>query len=156
VLHVLSTAGASVLAVGYAIPMIYFAWSLRYGKIAAPTRGALPAWSGKQLAAAAPQFRHDAVVTQDAYDYSTVVGEAVESWLARYRCSSTPKPSRRTPRRWGCGLSHHRSHVLRRHVHGLHGLPPSVFGRVRGASSSLNVTIGAINTPSCWSAASPW
>src|SRR6266699_3679573 len=32
VLHVLSTAGASVLAVGYVIPMIYFIWSLRYGK----------------------------------------------------------------------------------------------------------------------------
>src|SRR2546425_6508669 len=34
VLNVLSTAGASVLAVGYVIPMIYFIWSLRYGKVA--------------------------------------------------------------------------------------------------------------------------
>ncbi len=34
VLHVLSTAGASVLAVGYMMPMIYFIWSLRYGKVA--------------------------------------------------------------------------------------------------------------------------
>src|ERR1700690_3562291 len=34
ILHVLSTAGASVLAVGYAIPMIYFAWSLKYGAMA--------------------------------------------------------------------------------------------------------------------------
>ena len=34
VLHVLSTAGASVLAVGYVMPMIYFIWSLRYGKVA--------------------------------------------------------------------------------------------------------------------------
>jgi cytochrome c oxidase subunit 1 len=34
VLHVLSTAGASVLAVGYVIPLIYFAWSLKYGEIA--------------------------------------------------------------------------------------------------------------------------
>ena len=32
VLNVLSTAGASVLAVGYLMPMIYFLWSLRYGK----------------------------------------------------------------------------------------------------------------------------
>jgi cytochrome c oxidase subunit 1 len=34
VLHVLSTAGASVLAVGYVLPMLYFIWSLRYGEIA--------------------------------------------------------------------------------------------------------------------------
>ena len=34
VLHVMSSAGASVLAVGYVIPLIYFAWSLKYGKIA--------------------------------------------------------------------------------------------------------------------------
>ncbi len=34
VLNVLSTAGASVLAVGYLLPMIYFLWSLRYGPIA--------------------------------------------------------------------------------------------------------------------------
>lgn len=34
VLNVLSTAGASVLAVGYVLPMLYFIWSLRYGEIA--------------------------------------------------------------------------------------------------------------------------
>jgi cytochrome c oxidase subunit 1 len=33
VLNVLSTAGASVLAVGYLVPMIYLAWSLRYGRL---------------------------------------------------------------------------------------------------------------------------
>jgi cytochrome c oxidase subunit 1 len=32
VLNVMSTAGASVLAVGYIIPLIYFLWSLGYGK----------------------------------------------------------------------------------------------------------------------------
>jgi cytochrome c oxidase subunit 1 len=79
VLHVLSTAGASVLAVGYAIPMIYFAWSLKYGKLA----GANP-WgaSGLEWKTPSPPPLHNfdttPVVTQDAYDYSTVVGEAVE------------------------------------------------------------------------------
>ncbi|MCC6456964.1 MAG: cytochrome c oxidase subunit I [Caldilineaceae bacterium] len=34
VLNVLSTAGASVLAVGYLLPLIYLSWSLRNGKIA--------------------------------------------------------------------------------------------------------------------------
>ena len=34
VLNVLSTAGATILAVGYVLPMIYLLWSMRYGKIA--------------------------------------------------------------------------------------------------------------------------
>jgi cytochrome c oxidase subunit 1 len=34
VLNVLSTAGSTVLAVGYVLPMVYFLWSMRYGKIA--------------------------------------------------------------------------------------------------------------------------
>ena len=38
VLNVLSTAGASILGVGYLLPMIYLMWSLRYG----PRRGGEP------------------------------------------------------------------------------------------------------------------
>ena len=34
VLNVLSSAGASILGVGYLIPLIYLMWSLRYGRIA--------------------------------------------------------------------------------------------------------------------------
>ena len=34
VLNVLSTAGASILGVGYLLPMVYLLWSLRYGRIA--------------------------------------------------------------------------------------------------------------------------
>ena len=36
VLNVLSTAGASILAVGYLLPATYLLWSLKYGKIAGP------------------------------------------------------------------------------------------------------------------------
>jgi cytochrome c oxidase subunit 1 len=32
VLHVLSTAGASILGVGYLVPMLYLVWSLRWGR----------------------------------------------------------------------------------------------------------------------------
>ena len=46
VLNVLSTAGASILAVGYVLPLIYLLWSLRYGKDAGPNPGARRAWSG--------------------------------------------------------------------------------------------------------------
>ena len=79
VLHVLSTAGASVLAVGYVIPMLYFIWSLRYGKVA----GANP-WgaTGLEWRTASPPPKHNfeeiPVVTAEAYDYSTVMGEVIE------------------------------------------------------------------------------
>jgi cytochrome c oxidase subunit 1 len=33
-LHVLSSAGAVLLAVGYLLPLFYLAWSLRYGRAA--------------------------------------------------------------------------------------------------------------------------
>ena len=36
VLNVMSTAGASVLAIGYLLPMLYLVWSLKYGKVAGP------------------------------------------------------------------------------------------------------------------------
>ena len=34
VLNVMSTAGASILALGYLLPMIYLTWSMRYGQVA--------------------------------------------------------------------------------------------------------------------------
>ncbi len=79
VLHVLSTAGASVLAVGYMMPMIYFIWSLRYGKVAtANPWGA----TGLEWHTASPpplhNFEEIPVVTHDAYDYSTVMEEVIE------------------------------------------------------------------------------
>ncbi|MBV9504122.1 MAG: cytochrome c oxidase subunit I [Acidobacteriia bacterium] len=73
-LHVLSSAGASVLAVGYIMPAIYFLWSLRYG----PVAGANP-WgaSGLEWRTPSPPPTHNfdriPVVTFDAYDYSTVI-----------------------------------------------------------------------------------
>ncbi len=76
VLHVLSSAGASVLAVGYLIPAIYFAWSLKYGPIA----GANP-WgaTGLEWKTSSPPPTHNfdeiPIVTQEAYDYTTVEAE---------------------------------------------------------------------------------
>jgi cytochrome c oxidase subunit I len=79
VLNVLSTAGASVLAVGYLLPLIYLTWSLKYGAVA----GANP-WgaSGLEWKTASPppvhNFEETPIVTHDAYDYSTVYGEEIE------------------------------------------------------------------------------
>ena len=70
VLNVLSTAGASILAVGYVLPMIYFVWSLRYGKPA----GSNP-WNAVGLEWMTPSpppthnFDETPVVTWEAYDY---------------------------------------------------------------------------------------
>jgi cytochrome c oxidase subunit 1 len=70
VLNVMSTAGASILGIGYLIPMIYFAWSMRYGRLA----GSNP-WDAKGLewSIASPpiteNFDARPVVTRPAYDY---------------------------------------------------------------------------------------
>src|SRR5437899_5291849 len=42
VLHVLSTAGASILGVGLLIPLVYLVWSMRYGRIAEANPSRLP------------------------------------------------------------------------------------------------------------------
>jgi cytochrome c oxidase subunit 1 len=71
VLNVMSTAGASVLGVGYIIPMIYFVWSMRYGKNApANPWGA----TGLEWKTSSPpptdNFETPPVVTEDPYTYS--------------------------------------------------------------------------------------
>jgi len=70
VLNVLSTAGASILAVGYVLPMIYFLWSLRYGEPAPPNP-----WNAVGLEWMTPSpppthnFDETPIVTWEAYDY---------------------------------------------------------------------------------------
>jgi cytochrome c oxidase subunit 1 len=70
VLNVLSSAGASILGVGYLIPILYLMWSLRYGKIA----GSNPfGAAGLEWTTTSPpptsNFSRPPVVTQDAYSY---------------------------------------------------------------------------------------
>src|SRR5438067_1227540 len=70
VLNVLSTAGASILAVGYLLPMVYLLWSLRYGKIAPdnPWQATGLEW---RTASPPPTFNFDETpeVTWEAYEY---------------------------------------------------------------------------------------
>src|SRR6187399_2776604 len=74
VLNVLSSAGASILAVGYFMPMLYLMWSLRYGKLA----GANP-WGavGLEWTTTSPppteNFAETPIVTWNAYDYHSPV-----------------------------------------------------------------------------------
>jgi cytochrome c oxidase subunit 1 len=70
VLNVLSTAGASILAVGYLLPLCYLGWSAFYGR-----RASENPWgaTGLEWKTASPPPEHnfdgDPVVTEDAYNY---------------------------------------------------------------------------------------
>ncbi len=71
VLHVMSSAGASILGVGYIIPMIYLIWSMRYGVLA----GANPfAAKGLEWQTPSPpptdNFAVTPTVTEEAYAYA--------------------------------------------------------------------------------------
>jgi cytochrome c oxidase subunit I len=70
VLNVMSTAGASILALGYLLPMIYLIWSMRYGKVAGPNP-----WPATGLEWKTPSppptenFPETPEVTWEPYDY---------------------------------------------------------------------------------------
>jgi len=71
VLNVMSSAGASILGVGYLIPMVYLIWSMRYG----PHAPANP-WGafGLEWRTSSPppteNFAETPVVTWEAYDFN--------------------------------------------------------------------------------------
>ncbi|MFZ0637880.1 MAG: cytochrome c oxidase subunit I [Candidatus Acidiferrales bacterium] len=71
VLNVMSSAGASILAVGYLIPLIYLLWSIRYGPVASGNP-----WGAKglewQTASPPPteNFEEIPIVTEEAYAYA--------------------------------------------------------------------------------------
>src|SRR5262249_47538522 len=79
VLNVLSTAGASVLAVGYLMAVVFFIWSPRSGQGA----GVNP-WgsAGLEWRTATPppahNFEETPIVTTEAYDFSSVNKEVIE------------------------------------------------------------------------------
>ena len=71
VLNVLSSAGASVLGLGYLIPFVYFIWSLYYGKKAPPNPWGA---TGLEWTVQSPpihdNFEVTPVITQEAYQYT--------------------------------------------------------------------------------------
>ncbi len=71
ILHVASSLGATILAVGYTLPLLYMIWSLRYGEEAGPNP-----WRATGLEWQTPSpppvhnFKEKPVVTEDPYSYS--------------------------------------------------------------------------------------
>jgi cytochrome c oxidase subunit 1 len=68
--NVLSSAGASILAIGFLLPMIYLTWSLKYGPVAGPNP-----WeaTGLEWQTDSPppehNFHETPIVTQEPYHY---------------------------------------------------------------------------------------
>ncbi len=89
VLNVMSTAGATVLGVGYILPMIYLTWSMRYGKKAA--WNPWPA-SGLEWMTDSPppteNFEKTPVVTWEPYDFGKI-----EEIKAAARASAKEQPA---------------------------------------------------------------
>ena len=77
VLNVMSSAGASILAVGYVFPLTYLFWSLYYGPISPPNPFDA---TGLEWQTSSPppteNFYETPVVTEEAYHYITETGEA--------------------------------------------------------------------------------
>jgi cytochrome c oxidase subunit 1 len=77
VLNVLSTAGASILGIGYLIPLVYFIWSMRYGKLAPANP-----WNATGLEWTTPSppptgnFIETPIVTEEPYNYPRLSREA--------------------------------------------------------------------------------
>jgi cytochrome c oxidase subunit 1 len=71
VLNVMSSAGATILGIGYLIPMVYFLWSLRYGRVAGPNPyGATGLEWTTQSPPLTENFPITPVVTEGAYEYN--------------------------------------------------------------------------------------
>ena len=157
VLNVLSSAGASILGVGYLIPMVYLAWSLRYGRhrrLESLGRGRPRV--DDDVAAADRELRRDAGRDLGRLRVSdrgagpcclrrprTHTGGTIRRW----RTTSTTSPSRRKRRRSGCGCSSSPrccSSAACSPAYSIYrGWYPEAFA---AASHTLDITLGTINT----------
>jgi cytochrome c oxidase subunit I len=75
-LNVISTAGATILGLGYVIPLIYLAWSVRYG---APAGDNPWKATGLEWTTSSPPITHNfeetPVVTEEPYGYDRIAEE---------------------------------------------------------------------------------
>jgi cytochrome c oxidase subunit 1 len=79
VLNILSSAGASILAFGYLLPLIYFIWSLKHGKLAPQNPWGAKGLEWEVCASPPTTFNFDKtpIVTEEAYAYSKEEEEVI-------------------------------------------------------------------------------
>src|SRR3989442_1633795 len=71
VLNVMSKAGASILGVGYILPMVYLIWSMRYGPVAEPNPWPATGLEWRTPSPPPPhKFSETPVVTWEAYEFT--------------------------------------------------------------------------------------
>jgi cytochrome c oxidase subunit 1 len=81
VLNVLSSAGASILGVGYVIPVLYLLWSLKWGEVSGPNP-----WRASGLEWTIPSppptqnFTHTPRVTEEPYTFRPSAPSHVETY----------------------------------------------------------------------------
>jgi cytochrome c oxidase subunit 1 len=82
-LNVLSTAGATVLGAGYAMPLLYLLWSLKYGAVAGnnPWNATGLEWQ-VQSPPTTENFAETPVMDHEVYDYEWLSSQQLESTLA--------------------------------------------------------------------------
>lgn len=90
-LNVMSTAGASIMAVGYFLPMVYLLWSLRWGKSAPDNPW--PAM-GLEWTVPSPPPKHNfdqvPIVKQEAYAYHLMWPQGADAPLSLAEPSTRP------------------------------------------------------------------
>jgi len=70
ILHVMSSAGASILALGYVLPLVYLTWSMRYGRVAGPNPWDVRGLEWQTASPPPPEnFLVQPVVTDRTYEY---------------------------------------------------------------------------------------
>jgi cytochrome c oxidase subunit 1 len=77
IFHVLSTAGASVLAIGYLLPLCYLTWSFFFGRAAPqnPWNASGLEWNEAASPPTRANFEIVPIVTKNAYDYPYPIKE---------------------------------------------------------------------------------
>ena len=165
VLNVLSSAGASILGVGYLLPMVYLTWSLRYGKLGGlePVGRRRPRVDD-DVAAADRELRGDADRDLGRVRLSNAGGEArcltrTTSAVTRahhpalaHHFDSLDQQSEAAHAR-DVGVPGHRSAVLRRAVRRLRDLPQLVSRTRSRPPATSSTSRSAPSTRPCSSPA---
>ncbi len=151
VLNVMSTAGASILGVGYLIPLVYLIWShaLREGRPGQPV-GRNGAGVADAVAAAAGELPRDPGRDRGGVRLRQAHRGGARPWLTPIRCCSTTSwisSSRRRRPASGCGCSSSpRCSSSAGCSRPTSCIAPCIPAPGRRASHELDVVLGGINT----------